>query len=261
MSEEGWGPKAGTYELLTGRITERLVDPLLDAAEAGPGMRVLDVGTGPGYAARRAAERGADATGVDVAEEMLELARRLNGGARFLQADAENLPFEERSLDAVVSHFAVHHVPRPERAIEEFARVARPGGWIAVSSWDQPERNRFLGILIDAVRACGVPGSVHFADDDELRRLLAGAGLEAVEIRSVSLTQQVADADELWDGMVGGSLRTAGLLTRQPADVRERVRTAAGRLAAEYEADGVLAIPASAKIARGRKPWKSSNAG
>jgi hypothetical protein len=151
-------------------------------------------------------------------------------------------------------------VPRPERAIREFARVTERGGWIAVSSWDQPERNRFLGILIDAVRACGVAASVHFADDDELRGLLEGAGLEAVEIHPASLTQRVADADALWHGMVGGSVRTAGLLTRLPLDVRERVREAAERLAQEYAADGALAIPARAKIARGRKSWKSSNA-
>jgi SAM-dependent methyltransferase len=257
---EGWGAKAATYELLTGQITDRLVEPLLDAAEVAPGMRVLDVGTGPGYAARRAAERGAVATGVDVAEEMVALARGLGGGATFFQADAEDLPFDERSFDAVVSHFAVHHVPRRERAIREFARVTEPGGWIAVSSWDQPERNRFLGILIDAVRACGVAASVHFADDDELRGLLEGAGLEAVEIHPASLTQRVADADALWHGMVGGSVRTAGLLTRLPPDVRERVRAAAEGLAQEYVADGALAIPARAKIARGRKSWKSSNA-
>jgi SAM-dependent methyltransferase len=259
MTEKGWGAKAETYELLTGQITERMVEPLLDAAEVAPGMGVLDVGTGPGYAARRAAERGAAATGVDMADEMLALARRLDGGARFMRADAEDLPFDEHSLDAVVSHFAVHHVPRPERALREFARVTRPGGWIAISSWEQPERNRFLGILIDAVRACGVEGSVHFADDDELRRLLTGAGLDDVEIRSVSLTHRVADADELWHGMLGGSVRTAGLLAGQPPAVQRDIRAAAERLAQEYEADGALAIPACAKIARGRKPWKSSS--
>jgi ubiquinone/menaquinone biosynthesis C-methylase UbiE len=259
MTESGWGAKADTYELLTGQITERLVEPLLDAAEVSPGMRVLDVGTGPGYAARRAAALGAEATGVDMAEEMLALARRGNGAAQFMRADAQRLPFGDRSLDAVVSHFAVHHVPQPEGALREFARVTRPGGWIAVSSWDQPERNRFLGVLIDAVSACGVPSSVHFADDDELHRLLAGAGLEAVEIRSVSVIQAVAGVDELWDGMVGGSVRTAGLLQGQPPHVRREIRAAAERIAREYEADGALAIPASAKIARGRKPWKSSN--
>src|SRR3954451_4053938 len=63
-----WDPKASTYGLLTGRITDRLVDPLLDAAAVTRGMRVLDVGTGPGYAARRASELGAVATGVDIAE-------------------------------------------------------------------------------------------------------------------------------------------------------------------------------------------------
>src|SRR5256885_498088 len=56
LERAGWGDKAASYGLLTGRITARLVDRLLDAAGVAAGSRVLDVGTGPGYAARRAAE-------------------------------------------------------------------------------------------------------------------------------------------------------------------------------------------------------------
>jgi ubiquinone/menaquinone biosynthesis C-methylase UbiE len=134
---EGWGPKAETYGRLTGRITDGLVEPLLDAAGVVADMRVLDVGTGPGYAAQRAAQRGAAATGVDTADEMVALARRRSGAVRFLRADAENLPFEERSFDALVCNFAINHLPRPERAIREFARVVLPGGWIALSAWER----------------------------------------------------------------------------------------------------------------------------
>jgi hypothetical protein len=54
--------------------------------------------------------------------------------------------------------------------------------------------------------------------------------------------------------MVGGSVRTAGVLMREPEHVRNRVRAAVERLAEEYEVDGALAIPACAKIARGRRP-------
>jgi ubiquinone/menaquinone biosynthesis C-methylase UbiE len=263
LEQAGWAEKAESYGVLTGRITARLVDQLLDAAGVAAGMRVLDVATGPGYAARRAAERGAVATGVDIADELLALAHRTGGGVRFVRGDAEDLPFAEHSFEALVCNFAINHFPRPERAIAEFARVIVPGGGIALSTWDLPERNRFLGILLDALRACGVtrrletlaaPDPYRLADDAEFRALLRGAGLEDVDVRSVSLTQQVPDADELWEGMLGGSVRTAGLVMRQEPHIRSRIRAAVGRLAEEYRVDGGLAIPACAKIALGRRP-------
>jgi len=259
----GWSAKAETYGLLTGQITARLVDPLLDAAGVSAGTRVLDVGTGPGYAAQEATQRGAIATGVDIADAMLALARRRHHGIRFLRGDAEDLPFAERSFDALVCNFTINHLPRPERAIGEFARVLVPGGGIALSTWEPPERNRFLGIMVDALELSGVrspqqapagPDPYRFTDDEELRGLLRVAGLEDVEVWSVSLAHSVPDVDELWEGMLGGSVRTAGIVMRQPPRTRRRIRAAAERLAEEYRSDGALAIPARAMIARGRRP-------
>jgi ubiquinone/menaquinone biosynthesis C-methylase UbiE len=98
LERAAWSEKARSYTMLTGQITTRFVDPLLDAAGAEAGIRLLDVGTGPGYAARRATERGAVATGVDIADEVVALARKRHGGIRFLRADAEELPFAQRSF-------------------------------------------------------------------------------------------------------------------------------------------------------------------
>jgi SAM-dependent methyltransferase len=261
LERAGWSEKAETYGLLTGRITARLVEPLLDAAGVAVGMHVLDVGSGPGYAARRAAQRGAVATGVDIAEGMVALARSRNGAIRFLRADAEDLPFPDRSFDALVGNLVVNHLPRPERAMREFVRVLRSAGALALSIWDLPERTRFLGILLDALRASGAADDglagdadpFRLADDDEFRALLRGAGLEDVEVRSVALSHRVGDANELWEGLLGGSVRTAGLVMRQPPGTRRKIRAAVQRLAEEYRADGELVIPACAKIARGTK--------
>ena len=264
LERAGWGAKAQTYGRLTGQITNRLVEPLLDAAAVAADMAVLDVGTGPGHAAQRAAQRGAVVTGVDIADEMVALARRRQRGIHFLRADAEDLPFAERSFDALVCNFAINHLPRPEHAVREFARVVVPGGRIALSTWDVPERSRFLGIMVDALCSCEVtrpqeapagPDGYRFADDDEFRGLLDGAGLEDVAVLSVSLTHRVPDADELWQGILGGSVRTAGLVMCQPPSTRTRIRAAVERLAGEYRMiDGALAIPVCAKIARGRRP-------
>lgn len=256
LERAGWSERAERYDLLTGRVTARFVDPLLDAAGAGAGTRLLDVGAGPGYAARLAADRGAVVTGVDIADEVVALARRRHPGIRFVRADAEDLPFADRSFEAIVGNFVVNHVPRPERTLAELARVAVPGGAIALSTWDRPEHNRFLGILVDALGACRVaaPDTYRFADDDEFRSLLDGAGLEEIEILSLFVTQRVADADELWRGLLGGSVRTAGLVTQQPPRLQRRIRAAVERLAEQHRSDGELAIPVRAKLAYGRLP-------
>ncbi len=263
LERAGWSERAESYGLLTGRITARLAEPLLDAAGVAAGSQVLDVGTGPGYAASRAADRGAVATGVDIADEMVALARRRHGAISFRRADAEELPFRDRSFDALVGNLVINHLPRPERAVHEFARVLARSGGMALSTWDVPENSRFLGILLDALRACGLadggeaatgPDPFRFAGDDEFRRLLRGADLEEVEVRKVSLVHRVVDADELWRGLLGGSVRTAGLVMRQPPHIRNRIRGTVERLAEEYRVDHGLAIPAAAKIARARKP-------
>jgi ubiquinone/menaquinone biosynthesis C-methylase UbiE len=85
---EGWSAQAGTYGGLIGAITSRLAESLLDAAGVRSDWRVLDVATGPGYVAERAAARGARAVGIDLAEGMLELARQRVGGVELLRADA-----------------------------------------------------------------------------------------------------------------------------------------------------------------------------
>jgi ubiquinone/menaquinone biosynthesis C-methylase UbiE len=98
----GWSRQANTYGRVSGAITARFVDPLLDAARVWAGMRVLDVATGPGHVAAAAAGRGAEPVGVDIAERMLAVARRDHPRLDFRPGDAEALPFADASFEAVV---------------------------------------------------------------------------------------------------------------------------------------------------------------
>ena len=143
----GWNERAGGYHRFFGSLTTRVIEPLLDAAEVGAKTRVLDLATGPGYAAAASAARGATAVGVDVAGEMVALARRLHPRLEFVQASAERLPFADGSFDAVVGNFLILHLGRPEHAAAEMARVLAPGGKVALSTWDVPERTRLLGVF------------------------------------------------------------------------------------------------------------------
>ena len=123
---DGWSARAGTYGALMARATAFAIEPLLDAARVGPGVRVLDVGCGPGALSAAAAARGARVTGADLAEGMLAQARRNHPGIEFVHADAEELPFDDGAFDVALGAFIVNHLPHPERAAAELARVAAP---------------------------------------------------------------------------------------------------------------------------------------
>lgn len=259
----GWEDKAAGYDDFFGRITARLVDPLLDAAAVGPDARVLDVATGPGYAAGRAAERGATVVGVDIAEAMLAIARRLHPRLEFRRGDAEALPFADEAFDAVLGNFLMLHVGRPELAAAEFARVLAPGGRVALTVWDVPERMRVLGVFLDAIADvdAGVPSEIpagpphfRFADDREFVGLLRGQGLDDVEVRTIAFEHRVRSTEELWNGLLASSVRTAALISGQPDEVKRRIRAAVDRFAARYAVGTRLELPVSVKLASAGKP-------
>jgi SAM-dependent methyltransferase len=111
---------------------------VLDVVLAGRGaaLEALDVGSGTGFLALELAERGHRVTGVDFAPAMVALARgkaAARGVAvRFEEADAEQLPYPSGRFDLVISRHLLWTLPHPEAAIDEWIRVLRAGGRLAV---------------------------------------------------------------------------------------------------------------------------------
>jgi len=131
-------------------VAERLVD----AADLRAGRRVLDVATGSGNAAIAAARLGGRVTGSDYVPALLERARERARAERlsieFVEGDAEALPFDDGSFDAVTSVYGTMFAPDHQRTAAEIARVARPGATVALASWT-PEG--FLGAMFRTVGA------------------------------------------------------------------------------------------------------------
>jgi SAM-dependent methyltransferase len=258
----GWSERAGAYDRLTAGITLTLAAPLLDAAGVGAGTRVLDLGCGPGVVCGLAAERGALPTGVDVSPGMLAEARRRHPGLAFVEADAVALPFADGAFDASVGGFVLNHLPAPDAAAAELARVLAPGGALALSLWEPPARNRWLGIVGEAVAEVGVPTPAdlaggpdpyRFADRDEMVGLLRRAGFGDARVERVETVARCRDGDELWEGVLGGSVRTSTTILRQPEEVRRRVRAAVDRRLRAYRTPRGLELPARAVIGVGRR--------
>ena len=133
-----WSSGGEAYDRISNGILDA-IEHAVNRLEPEAGMRIVDIATGTGWAARRLAERGADVTGVDFAPEMLSAAREL-ASARgldiaFMEGDAEALPFEDGAFSAVISTFGVMFAQRPEDAAAELARVCRPGGRLVLAVW------------------------------------------------------------------------------------------------------------------------------
>jgi ubiquinone/menaquinone biosynthesis C-methylase UbiE len=109
---------------------------------AGAGDHVVDVGCGPGAAARFVARLGAGVTGVDPARVMLGLARRLtrpSAGVTYLQGAAESLPLPDGSATVVWTIASVHHWRDLDRGLREVRRVLAPGGrFLAIERRTRP---------------------------------------------------------------------------------------------------------------------------
>jgi SAM-dependent methyltransferase len=130
---------SGDYPSMVETFLLPLGPRLVEACQVGPGMRVLDVAAGTGNASLPAAERGASVTASDLTPELLEAGRRRAEAAGleldWVEADAENLPFEDESFDVVMSAIGAMFAPHHQDVADELVRVCRPGGTIGLLSW------------------------------------------------------------------------------------------------------------------------------
>jgi SAM-dependent methyltransferase len=256
----GWNKVAAGYHEFFESITSRVADALLDAAGVGRDTTVLDVATGPGYVAGLAASRHAAVVGLDASSEMVALAGSFHPEIDFRQGDAEQLPFADGSFDAAVGNFVVLHLGRPEQAAAEFTRVLAPGGRLALSMWGPPEKTRLLGVFVEAVAQAGAtapdvvpagPPFFRFSDERELVGLLGDAGLHDIDVRTVDFVHRLAGPNELWEGVLRGSVRTRPLILAQTPEMQQRIRAEFDELVRPYLAPDGLEVPVSVKIASG----------
>jgi SAM-dependent methyltransferase len=130
---------AGDYAAVAEVIDELPPRDLLARVKVTPGQEVLDVATGTGNIAIRAAAAGAQVVGLDLTPELFQTARRRAAQygvvVDWVEGDAEDLPFEDERFDHVLSTFGVQFAPRHEVVAHELVRVCRPGGHIGLVNW------------------------------------------------------------------------------------------------------------------------------
>jgi len=150
VERETWNRAAATYIDSSAELTKHAVPILLDACRLTPGSRALDVACGPGHITNLMVQTGASVIGVDLAPEMIKLARQRYPMLTFQEAHVEQLPFDADTFDAVLVNFAIHHFARPEMACAEIRRVLKLGGRFVFAA---PIKQYGFGAFIEGINA------------------------------------------------------------------------------------------------------------
>jgi ubiquinone/menaquinone biosynthesis C-methylase UbiE len=149
---------SGDYPQMVETFLLPLGPRLVTACGIKPGMKVLDVAAGTGNAAIPAAATGADVIASDLTPELFDAGRkraRLEGvELRWMEADAENLPFDDRSFDIVMSSIGAMFAPHHEKVADELVRVCRKGGTVGMLNWTPDD---MIGDLFKTMRPFAPP--------------------------------------------------------------------------------------------------------
>ena len=154
---------------------EEMRDEAIGWLELDGGERVLDVGCGTGFATEGLLQHVETVYGLDQSPHQLEKAYAKfgrSGPVRFTRGDAERLPYQDDTFDAVWSSGSIEYWPNPVDALEECRRVVKPGGRVLIVGPDYPANTVFQK-LADAIML--------FYDEDEADRMFREAGFEEFE--------------------------------------------------------------------------------
>jgi SAM-dependent methyltransferase len=201
-----WG--AAPFERIESSIAV-MHDDLVGRLAPQPGERWLDLACGTGAVSMRAARAGADVTGLDLSEVMVETARRRAEdeglSISYTAGDCESLPFADADFDAVSSSVGAIFAPDHEAVARELARVVKPGGRLGLSAW-RPESSVARGMQLAARFQPPPPegaGNPFDWSKEEHARALLGDPFE-LELHAGDAPQTGESGEALWDYFMAG---------------------------------------------------------
>lgn len=172
-----------SYKGFIGRYQRRSYGYVIEALSALEFSSLLDVGCGTGALLEQIKSKWPDTriSGVDISGEMVKVAsQRLGRTTEVVVGDAENLPWEDNSFDAVVSTISFHHYPHPITALTEIRRVLKPGGHLLLSDLTAPAP---LRQIFNLLLPLSPEGDVKLYSKSEILEFLNDAGFKEARLR------------------------------------------------------------------------------
>jgi len=217
-----------------GRYAAPLASALADRVGVTAGMRVIDVGCGPGALASELAGRvGAEnVAAIDPALQFVAACQERNPGADVRQGVAEALPWADDTFDAALSCLVIAFMDDADAGLREMARVSKPGGKLGVCMWDIAGGGmtmlRLFWKAMESVNP-GVGGERERAGtaEGDIAARLRRAGARDIAAGSLEVSVEYSGFEDLWEPFEFGVGPAGQALARLPDDQRAAVREAA----------------------------------
>lgn len=243
---------------------------LVADARLRSGMRVLDLGSGTGYPALLAAQTvgpTGNVVGVDLAEQMLDAARRKTTSLKlanvtFQTGDATTLPFEAASFDAAITRFCLMFLPEIPKVAAAIAHILKPNSWVAAAVWSAPEKNPYLKIPIDVIRQFievpppdpAAPGIFRLAKPGELVGMLQQAGFTDISEQEFLADVRFSTADDYFSSLMDIAAPIQNLWMKLTASQQTEAKQRIISTANQYRKSSVIALPIAVRMVAARKP-------
>jgi SAM-dependent methyltransferase len=255
------------YEPYVGRWSRLVAREFIDWLGVPKGRAWLDVGCGTGALSQTVLQMTdpAKIKGVDRSDGFIAYARSQITDKRveFQVADAQALPVENNSYDAVISGLVLNFVPKPEVMIAEMTRASR--GIVAVYVWDYADGMQMIRHFFDAAAALD-PKAIELDEGprfpvchpEPLKVLFESAGLKNMEVRSIEVPTVFKDFDDYWNPFLGGQgpapSYAMSLNEERRAALREKIR-----VDLPIANDGSISLIARAWAVKGLSPTWADN--
>ena len=252
------------YDRWMGRWSRLLAREFLNWLNLPEGLRWIDVCCGSGVITEAIVERCTPASvlGIDASSDQISFARqhRARANVTFETADAMTLPFPDASFDVAVCGLGLHYIPDPSRGLEEFCRVIRSHGTVAVYVWDYAQGTRFLREFWDAAIAIDSKAATFdqarrfpMCTQEGLRSLFEQAKLKDLTLHALEIVTRFTSFDDYWEPLLTGQGSAPNYLATRDqqtqAAIRERLRAAL-----PANAQGAIELPARAWAIRAPRP-------
>jgi len=258
----GWNKKASQYERVTLPLTSQAFEPILASFGDLTGKRFLDVCTGPGHLAGEAAARGALVDAVDLSEAMVREAKARFRGIGFMEGDAEALPYDDISFDAVACCFGLLHLPEPAQGVCEAYRVLKAGGRYSVTLWNGPERGGdFFRVILQTVSTIAdmnvdlpkAPPMFELSEPGRIEVLMSDAGFADIQRVPIASAWRARRAEDIVELLNYGTVRMSLIIDLQKQEIRERIMEELVKAFRPYERGTGLEVGCSSIMATGVK--------
>lgn len=249
----GWQRVADKYMDNWAKLTRQFIEPLLDAAHIHKGMKVLDVACGPGLVSEKIYKRKALPVGIDFSPEMIKLAKQLYPHLTFEEGDAQQLPFNDASFDAVVMNFGMLHLPHPLQAMKEAFRVLKKNGRFAFTVWAGAAKSPASKVVNDAkekysdmnVPMPAAPPYDYFGDKENCKNFINDAGFnpQTMIYKTKLIKWKVPSAVFSFEAELNAGVRNAAFFRQQSEETLQKIKQAIEQGMQQFKKDRAYHLP------------------